>query len=121
MTTDAAKAKAQHAAQAARDKQAVNVVVLDVRAVSSVADYFFVCSARSTTHMETIADAIRLALKADGVRPLHTEGVASSGWVLLDYGDLLVHIFLEDTRAYYALERLWGDAPTVNVGGIEGA
>ena len=65
--------------------------------------------------MATIADAIRDELKAEGMRPLHVEGVAESGWVLLDYGDVLMHVFLEDTRVYYALERLWGDAPSIPV------
>jgi ribosome-associated protein len=112
-----AETKVQRAARAARDKKALDLTVLDVRAVSSIADYFLVCSGRSTTHMETIADAIHLELKADGVRPLHSEGVASSGWMLLDYGDVLMHVFLEQTRVYYALERLWGDAPAVPVEG----
>jgi ribosome-associated protein len=67
--------------------------------------------------VRTITDAIRQELKTDGIRPLHAEGRAESGWVLLDYGDVLVHIFLEDTRAYYALERLWGDAPSVPIEG----
>ena len=105
--------KILRAAQAARDKKALDVIVLDVRAVSSVADYFLICSGRSTTHVETIAEAIRMELKADGHRPLHAEGASDSGWMLLDYGDVLAHVFLEETRAYYALERLWGDAPAV--------
>jgi ribosome-associated protein len=109
--------KVQCAVRAARDKKAGDLVVLDVHAVSSVADYFLICSARSTTHMDSIADAIHLELKAEGVRPLHSEGTASSGWVLLDYGDVLMHVFLDETRAYYALERLWGDAPAVPVDG----
>lgn len=112
-----AERKVQLAGRAARDKKAVDVRVLDVRAVSSVADYFLVCSGRSTTHLRTIAEAIRTELKADGVRPLHAEGMAGSGWVLLDYGDVLMHVFLEDTRAYYALEHLWGDAPAVELEG----
>jgi ribosome-associated protein len=82
-----------------------------------VADYFLICSGRSTTHVDTIAEAIRMELKGDGTRPLHAEGVAASGWLLLDYGDILVHVFLEETRIYYALERLWGDAPPVRVEG----
>ncbi|MEK7714437.1 MAG: ribosome silencing factor, partial [candidate division NC10 bacterium] len=86
-------------------------------AVSNVADYFLLCSGTSATHVETISDAIRAELKSEGIRPLHTEGGAESGWVLLDYGDVLMHVFLEDTRAYYALERLWGDAPAVPVEG----
>ena len=90
-------------------------MVLDVQALSSVTDFFLVCSGRSTTHVATIADAIRDELKAEGVRPLHVEGVAESGWVLLDFGDVLMHVFLEETRVYYALERLWGDAPSIPV------
>lgn len=112
---DSAERKARHAARAALDKRAVNVVVLDVQGLSSVTDYFLVCSGKSTTHVQSISEAIRDGLKTLGMRPLHAEGVAESGWVLLDYGDVLVHVFLEDTRLYYALERLWGDAPTLSL------
>ncbi len=117
MTQSSADGKVRRAARAALDKRATDLVVLDVRGVSSIADYFLVCSGTSATHVETISDAIRAELKSEGIRPLHAEGVAESGWVLLDYGDVLVHVFLEDTRAYYALERLWGDAPAVPVEG----
>ena len=117
MSSLPAERKVQLAGRAASDKKAVDLRVLDVRAVSSVADYFLICSGRSTTHLQTIAEAIRTDLKADGVRPLHAEGLAESGLVLLDYGDVLMHVFLEDTRAYYALERLWGDAPAVELEG----
>ena len=110
---DSSERKVRSAAHAARDKKAVDVVVLDVRAMSSVGAYFLVCSGRSTTHVNTIVDAIRAELKTDGYKPQHAEGAAASGWVLLDYGDVLAHVFLEDTRLYYALERLWGDAPAV--------
>ena len=113
MTKPSAEQKARRAARAALDKRATDLLVLDVRRVSTVADYFVLCSGKSTTHVESISEAIREDLKTDGTRPLHTEGVAESGWILLDYGDVLVHVFLEDTRAYYALERLWGDAPAV--------
>jgi ribosome-associated protein len=112
-----AEHKARRAARAALEKKAIDLTVLDVQGVSSVTDYFLVCSGRSAPHVKTIADAIRERLKEDGVRPLHAEGQAESGWVLLDYGDVLMHVFLEDTRAYYALERLWGDAPSVPVDG----
>ena len=108
-----AERKARQAAQAALEKKAVNVVVLDVQGLSSVTDYFLVCNGKSTTHIQTISDAIRDGLKGMGVRPLHAEGIPESGWILLDYGDVLMHVFLEDTRLYYALERLWGDAPTL--------
>ena len=112
-----AEAKVRQAARTALAKQALDVVVLDVQGLSGVTDYFLVCSGRSTTHLETVSDAIHADLKAAGVRPLHVEGRAASGWSLLDYGDVLMHVFLEDTRAYYALERLWGDAPSISVDG----
>jgi ribosome-associated protein len=112
-----AEHKAQRAARAALDRKAIDLVVLDVQALSNVTDYFLVCSGRSTTHLASITEAIRAELKEDGVRPLHAEGTTDSGWVLLDYGDVLMHVFLEDTRAYYALERLWGDAPSIPVDG----
>jgi ribosome-associated protein len=117
VTKPSADRKVRGAARAALDKHATDLVVLDVRGISSVTDYFLVCGGRSTTHVETIADAIREELKREGIRPLHAEGVAESGWILLDYGDVLMHVFLEDTRAYYALERLWGDAPAIPVDG----
>ena len=112
-----AEGKAKRAARVALDRKAIDLVVLDVTSLSSVTDYFLVCSGRSTTHLASITEAIRAELKQDGVRPLHAEGTTESGWVLLDYGDVLVHAFLEDTRAYYALERLWGDAPSISVDG----
>ena len=119
MARPSARRTAERAGRAALDKKAVDLAVLDVQGISTVTDYFLVCSGKSTTHVRTISDAIRQELKADGVRPLHAEGRPDSGWVLLDYGDVLVHIFLEDTRAYYALERLWGDAPSLSVSSRE--
>ena len=117
MARPTAEHKAQRAARAAIEKKAIDLVVLDVQGLSSVADYFLVCSGRSTPHIKSISDAIRDELKEEGSRPLHAEGQAESGWLLLDYGDVLMHVFLEDTRAYYALERLWGDAPLLPVDG----
>ena len=112
-----AERKARRAARAALDKKAVDPVILDVQGVSTVTDYFVLCSGKSTTHLRTITDAIREDLRDAGARLLHAEGVPESGWVLLDYGDVLMHVFLEDTRMYYALERLWGDAPSVPLEG----
>ena len=119
MADSSAQRKVRRAARVALDKKALDLTVLDVQHVSSVTDYFLVCSGRSAPHVKTIAEAIREELKTDGVRPLHAEGATESGWVLLDYGDVLMHVFLEDTRAYYALERLWGDAPSVSVWSAE--
>ena len=110
--------KARRAARVALEKKAGDLLVLDVQRVSSVADYFLICSGQSRTHLQAITDEIRSELKGEGVQPRHAEGVAESGWVLLDYGDVLVHLFREDTRAYYALERLWGDAPALPLEGV---
>ena len=93
-------------------------MVLDLQGLSSVADYFLVCSGaidHPGRHHRRRACAPRS--RRGGVRPRHTEGSAESGWLLLDYGDVVVHVFLEETRAFYALERLWGDAPLVSVEG----
>lgn len=97
------------------DKKAEGLVVLDLQGLSTVADFFVVASGRSPTQLQTIADAIALTLKAHGERVLHLEGTPESGWLLLDYGDVVIHIFLDETRTFYALERLWGDAPLRSV------
>ena len=112
-----AERKVRRAARAALDHKALDLVVLDMQGLSSVTDYFLLCSGRSTTHVKSIADTIREELRVADVRVLHGEGTAESGWMLLDYGDVLVHVFLEATRVYYALERLWGDAPSVPMEG----
>jgi len=117
LATLSAEAVVRVTAHAALDKKAIDVAVLDLQGLSTIADFFLVCSARSTTQAETIAEAIRGALRAEDVRPRHNEGSAESGWLLLDYGDVVVHVFLEETRGFYALERLWGDAPLVSVEG----
>jgi len=107
--------KARLSARAALDKRAQALQVLDLAALSGIADYFVLCTGSSTTHVQTIAEAIEVALKAEGHRALHREGVAASGWLLLDYGDIVVHVFLPETRAFYALDRLWGDAPELPI------
>ncbi|MGH7367212.1 MAG: ribosome silencing factor [Candidatus Rokuibacteriota bacterium] len=117
MAGPSAEAVVRIAARVALEKKAIDLVVLDLHGLSSVADFFLVCSARSAPQADTIAEAVRGALRAEGVRPRHNEGSAESGWLLLDYADVVVHVFLEETRGFYALERLWGDAPLVSVEG----
>jgi ribosome-associated protein len=107
--------KARASARAALAKRAQALQLLDLATLSGIADYFVLCTGSSTTHVETIAEAVEAALKAEGHRALHREGTAASGWVLLDYGDVVVHIFLPETRAFYALDRLWGDAPELPI------
>ncbi len=117
MATLSAEAVVRVAAQAALEKKAIDLAVLDLQGLSTIADFFLVCSARSAPQADTIAEAVRGALRAEDVRPRHNEGSAESGWLLLDYGDVIVHVFLEETRGFYALDRLWGDAPLVSVEG----
>jgi ribosome-associated protein len=109
------EAKARLGAQAALAKKADRLLVLDVQAISTIADYFVVCSGNSSTQLRTIADAVEASLKSEGFRVFHREGVPESGWLLLDYGDVVIHVFLPETRDFYALERLWGDAPELPI------
>jgi ribosome-associated protein len=101
------------AVAAAEDRKAVDLKVLHLQQVSDFTDYFLICSGTNERQVQAIADAMEERLRANKVRPLHIEGYNRAQWVLLDYGDLVVHVFLEEPRRYYALERLWGDAPDV--------
>lgn len=101
------------AAQAALDKKAFQLVGLEVTELTSYADALLLCSAASDRQVAAVVDGVVASLKAAGRRPIHVEGDGRGGWVLVDYGDLIVHIFTEEKRAYYALEGLWGDAPNV--------
>jgi ribosome-associated protein len=95
------------------EKKAEDVVVLDLREVSSVADYFVICSGTSEPHLKALAAAVALGLRDDGVRTNRQAGDPSSRWIVLDYGDVLVHLFHPEVRARFSLEHLWGDAKRV--------
>ena len=102
------------AARAASSKKADDPVVLDVGAVLAITDYFVIVSGSNTRQVRTIADAVEDAVKRDGgPSPIRVEGLDDLKWVLLDYGDFVVHVFLDETRKYYELERLWSDVPRV--------
>jgi ribosome-associated protein len=101
------------AVHAAEDKQARDIRVLDLREITSFADYFVICTGANTRQIQTIADEIEQRLKKLGERPISIEGYDVAEWVLMDYGDYLIHIFSEKTRQYYDLERLWRDAKIV--------
>ena len=98
---------------AAADKKASDVVLLDLRRVTLIADYFVVCNGQSTRQLRGIADGIAESLKEMGERPLHVEGEPESGWILMDFGAVIAHIFSPELRTHYALEKLWQDAPVV--------
>ena len=102
------------AVTAALDKKATNLDVLAVGELTSIADYFVICSAGNERQAQAVADNVVDRLKQEmNVKPLLVEGTAPGRWVLLDFGDFIVHIFTEDVRRFYGLERLWGDAPNV--------
>lgn len=105
--------RARDAVSAALDRKAQDLRVLHLGRVTDFTDYFLICSGTSDRQVQAIADAVQERLRAEKVRPLHVEGYNRAQWVLLDYGDLVVHVFQEEPRRFYALERLWGDAPDV--------
>lgn len=106
--------RVREAVSAADDRKAMDLKVLQLEKVTDFADYFMICSGTSERQVQAIADAVQERLRERRVRPLHVEGYNRAQWVLLDYGDLVVHVFQEEPRRYYALERLWGDAPEVS-------
>ena len=101
------------AAQAALDKKAFQLVGLEVTELTSLADGFVLCSGASQRQVGAIADEVDRRLRGAGRRPLHVEGDARSEWILLDYGEFVVHVFTEEKRSYYGLDGLWGDAPRI--------
>ncbi len=94
----------------AQSKKAEDVVVLDMRAMTDVTDYFVICTGTVDVHVKAIADAIVEDMKEQGERPWHVEGTERLQWVLIDFVDVVVHVFQPETRDFYASERLWGDA-----------
>jgi len=100
---------------AALDKKAADVVVLDLRHTPAFTDFFILCSGHNTRQVKAIADAVEEALKAEKVRPAHVEGYDRAEWVLMDYFSFIVHVFSPQTREFYSLERLWGDAERIDV------
>jgi ribosome-associated protein len=101
------------AVAAAEDKKAQDLVVLDLRKAHGFTDYFVICSGANPRQIRAIADAVTDVLADQGVRPAHVEGYERTDWILLDYFDFIVHVFAPQTRLFYGLERLWGNAERV--------
>lgn len=99
--------------EVAEARKAIDLRVLDLRSVCDFTDFFVICSGTSSRQVQAIAEAIEERLRDDDVRPLHVEGARHGRWILMDYGDFVVHVFDEERRRYYRLEDIWSDAPDV--------
>ncbi|HEY7522880.1 MAG TPA: ribosome silencing factor [Candidatus Limnocylindrales bacterium] len=104
---------ARRAVELAEDKKAADIVLLDLSALTTLADHFVICSGGSERQLDAIADGIVEGLRAEGVRPIGREGVAASHWVLIDFGSVIVHVFTPPERDFYQLERHWAQARTI--------
>lgn len=113
MTATDGLAKAIQCAAAALDKKAIDLVVLDVGALTSIADYLVICTGRSDRQVQAIAQAVDEELRTHGSRPTAIEGMTRGQWVLMDFNDVIVHVFQKEVRDFYDLERLWEHAPEV--------
>lgn len=103
----------QAIAEVAADRKAEEIVALDLRGLASYTDYFLICSGRSERQARAIHDAIHLQIKETlGLLPIRVEGAEQGSWILMDYGDVIVHVFTPEVREFYRLEQLWGEAPS---------
>jgi ribosome-associated protein len=122
LTEPLSVARARVALEAAAEKKGADLAILDVGDVLSIIDLFVLVSASNARQVRTIVDEVEKALtEHDGSKPISVEGLADASWVLLDYGDIVVHVFLDETRAYYDLDRLWGDVPRLDVPATQAA
>jgi ribosome-associated protein len=115
MSTDAVPSLDRYI-EAASEKKALNLIVLDVRDLTSIADVFIICSGRSNRQVNAIADTIVAKLKKHKIKPLSVEGTGQGHWVLLDYGHVIIHVFYEPVREFFDLEGLWSDAKRITTG-----
>lgn len=113
-----AKKTALLIAEIAQSKQAEKIVVFHVTELSSLADFFVICSADSLPQIRAISEAVEDTLSKEGQQPLGVEGRSGGIWTLMDYGDVIFHVFQEEAREFYALDRLWGDAPQITLSPI---
>lgn len=102
-------------AQALYDKKAKDIEVLDISKVTSIGDYFIICTCSSSVQVKACADEVEEKMEELGIFPGHKEGYNGGNWILMDYGDIIVHIMLDETHDFYSLERLWSDAETIDI------
>lgn len=97
------------------EKMARDIQVLQIEELTTLADYFIICTGTSNTHIRTLTEHVEHALEEQGIRPHHAEGHGSGTWVLMDYLSVVVHVFTEDARKFYQLDRVWADAKPINM------
>jgi len=102
------------------EKKAKDIRIIDIRELTTIAHYFIIASGTSVTHIKSLADHLVDKLSENGIQPLRTEGYNSARWILLDYGEVVIHIFHEEDREYYSLERLWQDGEFIELTGTSG-
>jgi ribosome-associated protein len=107
--------KAHAIAEAAAHRRAADIIILDLRALTSICDYFVICTGRSPVHVKAVADEIARTMAEGGSKPGHIEGLSEGRWVLLDFLSVVAHVFTGEAREYYQLEQLWWDAPREEV------
>jgi ribosome-associated protein len=108
---------AKDIAQLLDNKKGVDIEIIEIEELTIIADYFVLCSGTSTVHLRALADEVELKLKEGrSLPPLRVEGYDTGGWILMDYGSVVVHLFTDEARKYYSLERLWSDAPRIVAG-----
>ncbi|MCC6945879.1 MAG: ribosome silencing factor [Thermomicrobiales bacterium] len=110
-TDDSSRELALRVADVLAETPAANTVVLDIRELSSFADFFVICSGENERQLRAITEKLQEELREDGVRPQRLEGAPNSGWIVLDYNDVIVHVFDQELRDFYKMERLWAEAP----------
>jgi ribosome-associated protein len=108
--------RAREIAAVLDSKKGEEIKILHIGDLTTIGDYFVVVNGTSTSQVRALADAVDEKMSSEGIEPKRIEGYQSCSWILMDYHDVIVHIFLKETREFYALERLWGDAPEVDTG-----
>ncbi len=106
---------ARQIAELIQTKKGYDIKIMELKKISSIADYFVICSADSDRQVKAIADEVDDKLRENGIKCIHREGYESLTWVILDYFDVIVHVFKHESRNFYNLEKLWGDAPTIEI------